>query len=306
MTRKRQTQTPFRGGFTLVELLVVIAIIGILVGLLLPAVQQAREAARRIQCANNLKQMGIALLLHHDAKGRFPAGCTGGDFQRFLWSGAILPYIEQNNLYSDIDKFGVWNVDPSPNAKALRTVLGIFRCPSSSAPLRINHEITDRVPCTYLACASGLTARETGPGELINSDSLDGIFFTNSYINLRSVTDGTTHTVMVGESLFDTNVRGPDANGWVQIVDHWYIGSSGMYENEMSEGLGSTAAPINEIFKATGYIEDKELGYSSRHPGGCQVVFADGHVRFMEEAIDLAVWSAMGTKSRLDLANEKE
>ena len=112
-TRKSTCHPSRNQGFTLVELLVVIAIIGVLVGLTLPAVQAAREAARRIQCANNLKQMGLATIQHADAMRVFPSGCltskTLSDLQRMHWSGQLLPYMEQIKLYYTIDADQAWD-----------------------------------------------------------------------------------------------------------------------------------------------------------------------------------------------------
>ena len=168
-----------RVGFSLVELLVVIAIIGILIGLLLPAVQAAREAARRIQCANNLKQIGLAAILHSDAFGKFPSGCQTSNAlpssQRFMWSGQILPFMEQTNLRNGIDPDKPWDTF-APNIAAMRTLLTIFRCPSSAAPETYGQVVDDRVPCTYLACASGTVGTESGSGPQIGDANQDAIF----------------------------------------------------------------------------------------------------------------------------------
>jgi prepilin-type processing-associated H-X9-DG protein len=149
-----------------------------------------------------------------------------------------------------------------------------------------------------------LTVRESGPGILINREDLDGMFYTNSSVNLREVYDGTSSTMMIGETLFSHRVSGPDATGVFQIVDHWYIGSSAHAHNEMSESMGSTAARINSFFRREAYIEDKELGYASYHRGGAQVVFADNHTRMVSDSIDMAVWSAMGTRENGDTARQ--
>lgn len=296
-----------RSGFTLVELLTVIAIIGVLISLLLPAIQSARESARKMECASFLRQMGLALAGYEYTHKQYPAGCAKShptlDTNRFLWSGAILPFLEQNNVARTIDLNLDWNDPNGPNAKALQHAVPIYRCPSANAPRRFSHEVVRRVPATYLACASGLTARESGTGLLINELDLDGMFFTDSRTNHASIQDGTSSTVMVGEALFLTDKTGPDFNGVPQLVDHWAIGTSGMGPNEMSEALGSTAAPINQYRRQDFFIEDLELGYSSRHIGGAQVVFADGHVQFIAQQIHPDPWSAMGTRAKLDLVN---
>lgn len=287
--------------FTLVELLVVIAIIGILVGLLLPAVQAAREAARRLQCANNLKQQGLAMMNHLDAKRRFPSGCeqapSGTYGHMFLWSGQILPYLEANNLFGQIDPKADWDV--APNVETLRVRLPVFLCPSANAPEAVNHIVRDRVPSNYLACASGLTARESGTGSMVFHRNIDGMFYTNSRNRDADVTDGLSNTILVGEALFLFEVQGPDSFGNLQVIDHWSIGSPSMSDGEMSEALGSTAAPINTWKRAaTSFIEDIELGYSSRHAGVVQAVFGDGRVTAISESIDMTIWNGIGTRNR--------
>lgn len=294
-----------RSGFTLVELLVVIAIIGILVGLLLPAVQAAREAARRLQCANNLKQQGLAMMNHLDAYGRFPSGAFQSPKtllgHRFFWSGQILSYLEQDNLYQQIDIHQAWDVPP--NSTSLQTKLPVFRCPSGNAPEEFEQVVAGRRPCNYLACASGLTGRETGPGTLIGDLQLDGVLYLNSRNRDSSITDGLSNTMLVGEALFLTQISGPDFTGNPQIIDHYTIGSPGMGSNEVSEGLGSTAVKINSWKNAaTAFIEDIELGYSSYHSGVIQAVFADGHVTTISENIDMPTWSAIGTRDRGEVA----
>lgn len=303
----RLEHSPIRlHAFTLVELLVVIAIIAVLVGLLLPAVQAAREAARRLQCANNLKQQGLATLNHLSAYGTFPSGANqpaSAQFgHRFMWSGQILPFLEADNVFQRINPAGEWDVDP--NSSTLQILLPVFRCPSSNAPERYSQVVVDRVPCTYLACASGLTARETGPTRLINEPNLDGVFYLNSKNRDADITDGLSNTLLIGEALFLDRVVGPDFNGLPQVIDHWYIGSPGMGASEMSEALGSSAAPIN-AWKITPrpFIEDIELGYSSYHSGVIQAVFGDGRVSAIAETIDRAIWSALGTRNQGEVAN---
>ena len=127
-------------GFTLVELLVVIAIIGVLVGLLLPAVQSAREAARRIQCTNQVKNLSLAMHNHHDAQGKFPYGFN---WMEGLWSAPVLPYVEETALYDTIiwqeGTVGNWDYNGSPNEKACGTLVSVFRCPSMAVPEHVDN-----------------------------------------------------------------------------------------------------------------------------------------------------------------------
>ncbi len=298
---RRVPKSPTRHALTLVELLVVIAIIGVLAGLLLPAVQAAREAARRIQCASNLKQHGLAMMNQLASKRRFPSGCehaaSASPGHRFFWSGQILPFLEEDHLFNQIDPLADWDV--SPNMDTLRVRLPVFRCPSANAPETANHVVQDRVPSNYLACASGISARESGSGVLVSHTNLDGVFYLNSRTRAADISDGTSNTILIGESLFLLEVEGPDSNGHRQIVDHWSVGSPGMADGEMSEALGSTAAPINMWKQAeTSFIEDIELGFSSRHGSVAQVVFADGRVTQISETIDLTIWNGLGTRNQ--------
>lgn len=286
--------------FTLVELLVVLAIIAILVGLLLPAVQAAREAARRIQCSNNFHQMGIALHNYHDAMKRFPPGIVHPNHT--FWTGSLLPYVEQGNLHQGLDFSQRWEVLDSGNAIACATYLPVYRCPSSAAPAHINVQgVEGRVPCNYLAVASGTATRESGDvPEHIGLLRQDGLMFVNSDNRVASILDGSSNTLAIGEALFRPDVVGLDLNNRLyQIVDHWYIGSDGVYfrtqgMEEVSEALGSTGVPLNGM-ELDILIDEKELGFSSRHVGGALFVFADGHVGFFSENIDSVVYSQLGT-----------
>jgi prepilin-type N-terminal cleavage/methylation domain-containing protein/prepilin-type processing-associated H-X9-DG protein len=287
-------------GFTLIELLVVIAIIGIMVALLLPAVQAAREAARRLQCSNNLRQIGIALHNYHDTRGSFPSGMSWPN--RMFWTGQVLPYIEQTTLHSMIDLNLPWDV--TPNSAVLGTVVSVYRCPSSDSPRNVDAAgISGRVPCDYTACTSGLINRESGPDPLAGRDYADGIFFVNSGLGIRDIIDGTSYTVAVGEVYFAYQPSGVDNFGLQQFLDHWYIGTPEGFGNEISESLSSTACPINAWKDVNRFVDEKELSYSSGHPGGVQLLFGDGHCDFISETIHMQTWSALGTRANSDIAS---
>lgn len=225
-----------RRGFTLVELLVVIAIIGVLVALLLPAVQAARESARRMQCTNNLKQIGLALQNHHGAVGNFPIGAALEEGS--MWSAFILPYMEQqairdlvtidfgNNFnYAYKGPFYSYPVARN-NLEACETVVPVYRCPSAGLPEHVadqgsdsSYYIQNRVPGSYIGCASGIAEnsyRTLIDGERHNwMEQLDGVLsgilvndgkrtkFGTKPISMRQITDGTSNTIAVGEAVPD-------------------------------------------------------------------------------------------------------
>jgi prepilin-type N-terminal cleavage/methylation domain-containing protein/prepilin-type processing-associated H-X9-DG protein len=296
-----------RSGFTIVELLVVIAIIGILLAMTLPAVQMAREAARRIQCANNLKQQGLALHLYHDAYGNFPAGYIKDNGT--LWSAPLLPYLEQSPVYDKAQLHLLWNTPDSGNAVACATLIPVFRCPSDPQEEHMSVQgFIDRVPCNYLACASGTIRVESGPGTTLVSPRIDGMFFRNSLVRMSSVADGTSNTIMVGEALFSYQHWGQDLYDTEQFVDHWSIGSRDVVisENEATECLGSTGVPINRLLvPGVTPADEYEMSFGSNHPGGTQMVFADGGVAFIEQEIDPSIYSAMGTCRSLDIVGSR-
>jgi prepilin-type N-terminal cleavage/methylation domain-containing protein len=237
MTMKNENR-----GFTLVELLVVIAIIGILVALLLPAIQSAREAARRSQCMNNLKQIGIALHNYHSAHNTFPVGAALQEGS--TWSAYILPYMEESSVanvltidfvnsrpYAHIQPNYSTIVDPYRNVIALETLIPSFRCPSTFLPEHMpdrshqgNHYVQARVPSSYIACASGISSSQQItpilPGEFRRwMEQLDGVMYgvylkdpppKNNYngrslVSMARIIDGTSKTVMAGEAWFDVD-----------------------------------------------------------------------------------------------------
>ncbi|QEG42000.1 DUF1559 domain-containing protein [Roseimaritima ulvae] len=289
-------------GFTLIELLVVLAVIGILMALLLPAVQAVREAARRTQCANNLHQMGLALHNYHDSLGRFPAGLI--ESNGMLWSGSLLPYLEAQPVTGSLAESVNWTT--ATNMLALQTAFPTFRCPSSAAPRRMDHGVPDRVPATYLGVASGTVNRESGPFPTLYDTPQDGVFYRNSRVAMRDVIDGTSQTAAIGETLVELSVEGIDHQGINQVLDHWCVGTPTFAPNELSEALGSTAAPLGvadshdpEIF-----VDDKELSYTSRHSDGAQMLFVDGRIQWISDQIDATIWRAVGTKAGGEVIGE--
>ncbi len=301
ISRKRQ-------GFTLVELLVVIAIIGILVGLLLPAVQAAREAARRMQCGNNLKQFGLALQNYHDTNRKFPQGFTR--FHSWGWAVRVFPFMEQTNLFNRLaTDSGNWG--PINNAASatllttLQTKLPDFRCPSDTGPdLNDKRTLGGRQVSmsNYLGVNGSLLFQHLGqwydaestPGNPATYVGGNGILFMDSKINIAAVTDGTSNTLIVGERDYrhngalwagTTNTNGGYANR------HFCLSTAGYTD-------------LGRDHKINGLDPN---AFSSRHVGGAQFVYCDGSVHFLSQSI--SVWDGQaatpwGVFDRLGARND--
>jgi prepilin-type N-terminal cleavage/methylation domain-containing protein/prepilin-type processing-associated H-X9-DG protein len=286
-----------RRGFTLIELLVVIAIIAVLIGLLLPAVQAAREAARRAQCVNNLKQMGLALHNYHDALGAFPMSYAAR--AKFVdgatdtapgwgWTTMVLPQMEQSPIFNSVNF--VLAVEAPQNTTVIRSQLTAYVCPSdiTSGPFQVldgstpGNALTTMTPSSYAACVGNdLTDATTG----LNNDGLgNGVMFRNSGIRLAGITDGSSLTIMVGERAW-ANVKGV----WAGVITNGTTRRGAMNRCPLTGALFYPAAPL---VQAHGHLmntdtdEDGGLDdFSSLHPGGANFVFADGSVRFLKTVL---------------------
>ncbi|TWU11161.1 putative major pilin subunit [Novipirellula galeiformis] len=291
-------------GFTLVELLVVIAIIGVLVGLLLPAVQAAREAARRMQCSNNFKQVGLAMHNYHDSHLKFPmgAGITGGCSGEtgrhiFSWGVHILPYLEQASLYDNVifeSSGDVVNLAANYTTDNFLTPVEAYLCPSNpqgdklvnsgfSAALNgIGMPRTDMAgvadsrswKCFYSSGTEGVRPTPSG----------DGVLYAFSKTKFRDIIDGTSNTLMVGEITGDprTATGNANLNGTSYTVYDVY----------------DTSAGINGPFTVPGGgpYAFRPQGFSSFHPGGCHFLFSDGSVHFLSENMDSGILAALTTR----------
>jgi prepilin-type N-terminal cleavage/methylation domain-containing protein/prepilin-type processing-associated H-X9-DG protein len=301
-------------GFTLIELLVVIAIIGVLIALLLPAVQMAREAARRAQCASHMKQLGLALANYADTHKTFP---FGWDRHGAGWTAMILPFMEETDLYESINFVetgpGGWaNWDSgngSPNTKACEKVISIFRCPTMALPEHMSYNgIPGRVPTSYRGnSGSEAASDDTSTVVIPGAKSLEmlqhnGVFYACSKVRPGNVTDGLSKTIFIGESSTDPNFT-KDGQG----MDFWSVGSpqadpcacnGGTGGTEFTEFVGSTIVGINVRWRLPNtHGTLMEMSFGSWHPQGANFAFGDGSVTFLSENIDLAVYRALSTRS---------
>ncbi len=295
-------------GFTLVELLVVIAIIGILVALLLPAVQAAREAARRMQCGNNLKQIGLALHNYHDTNRAFPPGNIA-IWNGSMWSGwgwtwhaKLLPFMEQKPLYEAIGNN--MNTDSGGATSSWtilaceQTAISSFQCPSHpGGDLNYGGQGKDQISNYNGVCGSTTFNDDEMDGQNDPAYRGNGIFFINSNIRFRDIVDGTSGTFAVGEVQVKLSSKMPGD-------DRHYIFAPNADDNppkDISEYLigmekGTYGDPINSgTNEATG----------SYHPGGCNFLFADGSTHFVSENINMDIYQALSTRAGGEVVSGK-
>jgi prepilin-type N-terminal cleavage/methylation domain-containing protein/prepilin-type processing-associated H-X9-DG protein len=292
-----------RRGFTLIELLVVIAIIGVLVGLLLPAVQAAREAARRGQCINNLKQIGLALHGYEVALGVYPPGYVTDWYKKnelgpgWGWGAMILPQLEQNNLYSSVN-FNL-AIEAPQNETGRLAFLAIYICPSDNPEKRmtaVNEPDKVIIPRGSPICdvASSNYPAMFGTGE--PGIDGDGMFYRNSSVSVSDVFDGLSETIAVGER----SHRLGEAT-WVGSVTNAILTPPLSYDGSIGRpraepGAGMTLGHAGEQ-KGPGDLQSDCNMYYSRHPKGVNFLFGDGHVEFLRTSMDYNVYRAMATRS---------
>jgi prepilin-type N-terminal cleavage/methylation domain-containing protein/prepilin-type processing-associated H-X9-DG protein len=304
-----------RRGFTLVELLVVIAIVGALIAFLLPAVQAAREAARRVACVANLKQLGLACLNYDVSQGSFPPGAVGPltpafpQYAKLKHHGLgtfLLPYLEQQPLYDRYDWNASW-FDP-PNQTAVNTQLNVWQCPSADANRVEDGSLPAVVPPPpdpfngTAACgdyagsgvvdAGLVTARviETPRGSRDDRGNYEGVFPINHTRRLQQILDGQSNTILIGEcagrpQLWHRRAEVPNllltGGPWASRGLLWGRGATA----DGSEFYGTCAINCTNDREVYGF-----------HPGGANILFADGHVRFVKETINIQVYVRLVTR----------
>ncbi|MBA2113458.1 DUF1559 domain-containing protein [Bremerella alba] len=285
----KESSLSARGGFTLVELLVVIAIIGVLIALLLPAVQQAREAARRMHCQNNLKQMGLALHNHHDTFREFPPGIIY--HKSWSWGTLILPYLEQGTLYDQLKvvsggtngEWGPFDVDDTDTLELARTILSVYRCPSDTVP-----DYNDKCDRSYamLLASSNYVAVLGSLSDPTNSIAVDkttggnGMLYWGSSHNMASVVDGTSNTMLICERGY----RNHKASVWASVTDRGTKNPGTLNRHYTTTAVGYTQSGRDQKINGT-----YSNACSSEHPGGAQFLFCDGSVHFLSETTSVSI-----------------
>lgn len=324
-------------GFTLIELLVVIAIIAVLVALLLPAVQQAREAARRTQCKNNLKQIGLALHNYESAHGTFPPGCISIPTSGFDPSGSsnqaveetgpgwgvfamILPYIDGANLSNSID-FNRSITDPV-NAAARSQIINEYLCPSDTFDSRVtifqgdasaqtvdksSPIVTDLGPISYVGCLAGARSDAPGYRGRYEEPGFNGMFHRGSRIRFRDITDGTSNTIGVGER------SGQFVNnGWAGVIDTVPGATRGgvtIHTDEIVSKRGLAGPQVRPAITMVAVhvrsgtpggpssTSGSPGGFWAPHYGGCHFLLMDGSVRMIGQSIDADTYRNLAARN---------
>ena len=328
---KEQPMRCSRRGFTLIELLVVIAIIGVLIGLLLPAVQAAREAARRVQCVNNLKQIGLALQSYHDQLGSLPVtsvryqgdpyciGCGYGALYTFRT--LVLPQLEQRPLYDAINftylysPYGTGDIFGVPvNTTIATSVVATYFCPSNGgvtkeADYGSGHTGVG-IPMTNYMASAGVTIRAFGiwPGvSCSTAAATDGAMYEFHAVRFREITDGLSNTVLLGEIGIPPNRPQGDRNfsdwfaSWAHGVQRLTsVGINRVYPNPPN------SCPLTAYENASLNGPQSIIGFGSYHPSGANFAFCDGSVRFIKDSTDLTVLTALGSRAGREVVSASD
>ena len=312
MNRSRTHAT----GFTLVELLVVIAIIAVLIGLLLPAVQAAREAARRSACGNNLKQLGVALLSHHEALRRFPPGCsndpapsqglypwTGGTHRKGSTLVKLLPFLEQTGMSEGID-FQT-DVTAWVQSRFGTQKMPAFICPSDSSTSTVSTSNygsslgAQAMPAQGGWCSMypGNLKGPAGHGSTNDGTQISGVFARYYWsATIRDVTDGTSSTIAMGE--IRPACGDHHAGAWFSGNTLWTATTAPI---NFPTCPGEPQYQANSCFAPNNW--QTSLGFKSRHTGGAQFLFCDGSNRFLSEGINYQTYQRLGARADGEVVN---
>ncbi|HWL07185.1 MAG TPA: DUF1559 domain-containing protein [Planctomicrobium sp.] len=300
-----------RTAFTLIELLVVVAIIAILVALLLPAVQQARESARRTQCKSNLKQIGLALVNYHDVHNAFPPGwvqmksatnyntslgaispdganvdgftstgflhySTQTDLVSWGWPAFLLPYVDQISLYQQTIGQNVRLEDVDGTGEIAQTPLSIYRCPSDSGAPKIRNAGGRALNTAISNYAGNLGHRQVNTGDIGGrSGQTTGLFWGNSRVRIRDITDGASNTIIVGEAAYQHGSTVWGAKAWAGA-------KRGANPDGIRDLLCTGRQAMNAANASGSEIPET---FNSHHTAGAHFVLGDGSVRFISEHI---------------------
>ena len=299
-----------RTAFTLVELLVVIAIIAVLIALLLPAVQMAREAARRMACSNKLKQIGLAFYQHHDTYGKFPPGWAQSPFnvpQGNIIQGGhgsfpfLLPYLEQEAL-ANIYRWDTRCQGPE-NQPVATTQLKIVQCPSAEPGRWVtavedprNYDYGGKGACGDYGGVWEIDTRLVELGLVDRPANYDGILTENYLTRLAEITDGASQTILVTEC-----AGRPKLWRAGRLVQGGYAAGGAWVGGTLIFGRGSTPDGDTKTGScAINCTNDREV--YSFHPGGASAVFADGSVHFLSASIDIRIFARLVTRAGGEVA----
>jgi len=293
--------------FTLIELLVVIAIIGVLVGLLLPAVQQARESARRASCTNKLKQLGLAVHNYADVNKELPPlarmGAAGQTTPAWAWSALVLPFLEEISLHNDLSVMTQQPPDlqGTGNGSKLATRLDAFLCPSDTPPRDNSPRGVPGVSPFGLTNYPAVNGESVRPKKATSTNDATGVFIARTPENepirkFKDITDGTSSTLMIGERAADqllVDNSGNTLNDTARCYTSWTAVSRPDVDNSGYQGLmeisGSTGEPLNSAAPTWNF----RCSFRSTHPGGSQFATADAAVFFANENMSLQLLKDM-------------